>query len=106
MLDKIWTYQKSLKEERYKQDKLIFEHYRNMEYRYHTWMNYYSLFNGALLVAYYGILVNAGKIVEMESHVSDTATVYNPVLQYSLLKGFLLSSQHVSDQDFLFSLGK
>ena len=82
MLDKIWTYQKSLKEERYKQDKLIFEHYRNMEYRYHTWMNYYSLFNGALLVAYYGILVNAGKIVEMESHVSDTATALETKIFY------------------------
>ena len=32
--------------------KLIFAHFNRMEQRYHTWMNYYSLFNGALLVAY------------------------------------------------------
>lgn len=82
MLDKIWAYQKKLKEERYEQYKLIFEHYRNMEYRYHTWMNYYSLFNGALLVAYCGILVSAGKIVEVESHVSDTATALGSKIFY------------------------
>lgn len=48
--------------------KLIFEHFKLMEHRYHTWMNYYSLFNGALLVAYCTILVSVGKIVEKSSY--------------------------------------
>lgn len=52
--------------ERYR---LIFEHFRQMEQRYHTWMNYYSLFNGALLVAYCTILVSTGRIVEKASYV-------------------------------------
>jgi len=51
--------------------KLIFAHYKWMEKKYHTWMNYYSLFNGALLVAYCTILVSTGKIVEMEGNVSS-----------------------------------
>lgn len=42
--------------ERYK---LIFEHFKLMELRYHTWMNYYSLFNGALLVLFIkGVIVS------------------------------------------------
>lgn len=45
---------------------LIFEHIKHMEHRYHTWMNYYSLFNGALLVAYCTILVSTGKVIELE----------------------------------------
>jgi len=60
--------------ERYK---LIFEHFKLMELRYHTWMNYYSLFNGALLVAYCTILVSTGRIVEKASYAmpmeSDSA---------------------------------
>lgn len=51
--------------------KLIFAHFNRMEHRYHTWMNYYSLFNGALLVAYCTILVSTGKIVEMEGNISN-----------------------------------
>lgn len=51
--------------------KLIFAHFNRMEHRYHTWMNYYSLFNGALLVAYCTILVSMGKIVEMEGNISN-----------------------------------
>ena len=50
---------------RLKRYKLIFAHFNRMEQRYHTWMNYYSLFNGALLVAYCTILVSTGKIVEI-----------------------------------------
>ena len=51
--------------------KLIFAHFNRMEQRYHTWMNYYSLFNGALLVAYCTILVSTGKIVEVEGNISN-----------------------------------
>lgn len=56
---------------RLKRYKLIFAHFNRMEQRYHTWMNYYSLFNGALLVAYCTILVSTGKIVEMEGNISN-----------------------------------
>lgn len=51
---------------RLKRYKLMFARFNWMEQRYHTWMNYYSLFNGALLVAYCTILVSTGKIVEVE----------------------------------------
>jgi len=54
--------------ERYK---LIFEHFKLMEQRYHTWMNYYSLFNGALLVAYCTILVSTGEVVETGNTVTQ-----------------------------------
>ena len=43
---------------------LIKEQFQSMEKRYHTWMNYYSLFNGALLVAYCTILVSTGKVIK------------------------------------------
>jgi len=56
---------------RLKRYKLIFAHFNRMEQRYHTWMNYYSLFNGALLVAYCTILVSTGKIVEVEGNISN-----------------------------------
>lgn len=46
---------------RLKRYKLMFARFNWMEQRYHTWMNYYSLFNGALLVAYCTILVSTGK---------------------------------------------
>lgn len=51
--------------------KLIFDHFKNMENRYHTWMNYYSLFNGALLVAYCTILVSTGRIVEVGGTIKE-----------------------------------
>lgn len=35
---------------------LIYAMFKNMEQSYHTWMNYHSLFNGALLVAYCTII--------------------------------------------------
>ena len=38
--------------------------------RYHTWMNYYSLFNGALLLAYCTILVSTGQVIEMGGAIS------------------------------------
>ena len=56
---------------RLKRYKLMFARFNWMEQRYHTWMNYYSLFNGALLVAYCTILVSTGKIVEMEGNISN-----------------------------------
>ena len=43
---------------------LIKEQFQSMEKRYHTWMNYYSLFNGALLVAYCTILVSTGNVIK------------------------------------------
>ena len=49
----------------------MFARFNWMEQRYHTWMNYYSLFNGALLVAYCTILVSTGKIVEVEGNISN-----------------------------------
>lgn len=51
--------------------RLIFEHFKNMENRYHTWMNYYSLFNGALLVAYCTILVSTGRILEVGGTIKE-----------------------------------
>ena len=42
-----------------------------MENQYHTWMNYYSLFNGALLVAYCTILVSTGQVIEMGGGISS-----------------------------------
>ena len=56
---------------RLKRYKLMFARFNWMEQRYHTWMNYYSLFNGALLVAYCTILVSTGKIVEVEGNISN-----------------------------------
>lgn len=37
------------------------EAYRFQVERYHTWMNYYSLFHGALLIAFYSILKDVPK---------------------------------------------
>ena len=37
------------------EEKMVYNLYKDMEDRYLKWMNYYSLFNGALLVAYYSI---------------------------------------------------
>ena len=54
---------------------LIKEQFKSMEERYHTWMNYFSLFNGALLVAYCTIIVSTGKIVETQCNA--VKTVYN-----------------------------
>lgn len=31
---------------------IVYKHFQDMEKRYHTWMNYYAIFNGALLVAF------------------------------------------------------
>lgn len=44
---------------------IAYDQFKEMEKRYHTWMNYYSLFNGALLVAYCTILVSTGQVIEM-----------------------------------------
>lgn len=55
-----------MKKQKEEDDKLqlIKEQFASMEQRYHTWMNYYSLFNGALLVAYCTILVSTGKVIK------------------------------------------
>ena len=53
--------------------RLLLEQFKEMEHRYHTWMNYYSLFNGALLVAYCTILVSTEKVISLEGNV-DTAS--------------------------------
>ena len=37
------------------------EAYRFQVERYHTWMNYYSLFHGALLIAFYSLLKDVPK---------------------------------------------
>lgn len=50
--------------------KIIYDQFKEMENRYHTWMNYYSLFNGALLVAYCTILVSTGQVIEMGGAIS------------------------------------
>ena len=49
---------------------IIYDQFKEMENRYHTWMNYYSLFNGALLVAYCTILVSTGQVIEMGGGIS------------------------------------
>jgi len=48
----------------------IHEHFKEIEKQYQTWMNYYSLFNGALLVAYCTILVSTGQVIEMGGGIS------------------------------------
>lgn len=50
---------------------VVYGQFKEMERRYHTWMNYYSLFNGALLVAYCTILVSTGQIIEMGGGFSN-----------------------------------
>lgn len=45
----------------------IYKHFHAAEQNSHTWMNYYSLFNGALLVAYCTIVVSTGYIVELST---------------------------------------
>lgn len=37
----------------------VYKHFQDMEKRYHTWMNYYAIFNGALLVAYTSDISNS-----------------------------------------------
>lgn len=70
--------------------KLIFEHFKSMERRYHTWMNYYSLFNGVLLVAYCSILVGAGQIVKKnDNYTLDCA--YWDFLMLIVAFGMLVS---------------
>lgn len=66
-----------MKKQKEEDDKLqlIKEQFASMEQRYHTWMNYYSLFNGALLVAYCTILVSTGNVVEKV--VCDEKTCYD-----------------------------
>lgn len=49
---------------------IAYDQFKEMEKRYHTWMNYYSLFNGALLVAYCTILVSTGQVIEMGGGIS------------------------------------
>ena len=46
---------------RLKRYKLMFARFNWMEQRYHTWMNYYSLFNGAFTCC---ILYNIGEYGE------------------------------------------
>ena len=58
---------------------LISQQLTAMEHRYHTWMNYYSLFNGALLVAYCTLLVSTGRIIKQ--HLPNE-TVYNLECSY------------------------
>jgi len=51
-------------------EEFIYNQFKEMEKRYHTWMNYYSLFNGALLVAYCTILASTGQIIEVGGGIS------------------------------------
>ena len=51
-------------------EEIIYDQFKEMENRYHTWMNYYSLFNGALLVAYCTILVSTGQVIELGGGIS------------------------------------
>ena len=51
-------------------EEIAYDQFKDMEKRYHTWMNYYSLFNGALLVAYCTILVSTGQVIEMGGGIS------------------------------------
>lgn len=59
-------------------NKMVYSLFKDTEDRYLKWMNYYSLFNGALLVAYYSIfqlISNApyGKGEEIASHCTETS---------------------------------
>ena len=65
--------------------KLVFEHFKSMEQRYHTWMNYYSLFNGALLVAYCSILVSMGKISPKDGGYELNCTYWDFLVLIALL---------------------
>ena len=58
-------------------NKLVYSLFKDAEDRYLKWMNYYSLFNGALLVAYYSIfqlISNASNYKEeIASHCTETS---------------------------------
>lgn len=74
---KLIFFLEGMKKQKEEDDKLqlIKEQFASMEQRYHTWMNYYSLFNGALLVAYCTILVSTGNVVEKV--ICDEKTCYD-----------------------------
>lgn len=54
------------------ESQLVREQFKAMENRYHTWMNYYSLFNGALLVAYCTLLVSTGWVIQQQFSCKTT----------------------------------
>ena len=64
---------------------LIYNHFHDMENRYHTWMNYYSLFNGGLLVAYCTILVSTGKICVEDRNVKLVCGYWDILILISTL---------------------
>ena len=74
---KLISFLEGMKKQKEEDDnlQLIKEQFASMEQRYHTWMNYYSLFNGALLVAYCTILVSTGNVVEKV--ICDEKTCYD-----------------------------
>ena len=59
---------------------IAYNQFKEMEKRYHTWMNYYSLFNGALLVAYCTILVSTGQVIEMGGEFFNDGIIGNAKL--------------------------
>ena len=56
-------------------EKMPYNLYKDIENRYLQWINYYSLFNGALLVAYCTILVSTGQIIELGGRVSTDNSI-------------------------------
>lgn len=63
----------------------IYNHLCDMENRYHRWMNYYSLFNGALLLAYTTILVSTGEVVAKVNGVTLKCCYWDFLILISLL---------------------
>ena len=55
------------------ESQLVRDQFKAMENRFHTWMNYYSLFNGALLVAYCTLIVSTGKVIQQQYNIQ---TIY------------------------------
>ena len=55
------------------ESQLVRDQFKAMENRFHTWMNYYSLFNGALLVAYCTLIVSTGIVIQLKYSIQ---TIY------------------------------
>lgn len=70
---------------------LIYAMFKNMEQSYHTWMNYHSLFNGALLVAYCTIITSIALFVNNNPCVNVICNFECDLLSGIALLGIIAS---------------
>lgn len=78
-MDEIKIYNNITDDDRrkYAYEKAIEAYWKHVD-RYHTWMNYYSLFNGALFVGYCTLLTATTKIsLAKESNCEVSGTINN-----------------------------